>query len=134
MTHQPHGVIPLSECIMRPQAFLLAFNTTTLGHATFWLAGWLVGYGPPYPVDQVLNETLMLFQAARERRCHVHHTGIEPGWLNLETSNSPLNRNTNRYAETSWLVSFCTTSICLCRLLSPRNEPQSIHGIATQGG
>ena len=44
-------------------------------------------------VHQVLTGTLTLFQAARERRCHVQRSGIEPGWLNLEARNLPLDQN-----------------------------------------
>ena len=53
---------------------------------------WLVGCGlsTVSAVDQVLTETLTLFQAARERRCHVQRPGIKPGWLNLEARNLPL--------------------------------------------
>ena len=37
-----------------------------------------------------------MFQAARERRCHVQRPGIKPGWLNLEQArirNLPLDQN-----------------------------------------
>ena len=61
------------------------------------LQGWLVGCGLSTisAVDQVLTGTLTLFQVARvrERRCHVQRPGIEPGWLNLEARNLPLDQN-----------------------------------------
>ena len=44
-------------------------------------------------LNQVLTGTLTLFQAARERRCHVQRPGIEPGCLNLEARNLPLDQN-----------------------------------------
>ena len=58
-----------------------------------WLVGWLWAKHHVSAVDQVLTGALALFQAARERRCHVQRPGIGPGWLNLEARNLPLDHN-----------------------------------------
>ena len=46
----------------------------------FWVGsdGWLVVNLSSYPADQVLAGTLMLFQAAGKRRCHVQRRESNP--------------------------------------------------------